>query len=78
MSFNAFKYVEDLRNSRALNKQTEVQICILHEVIESHPGAQKDIKESEQRLIIKLVSLLVVALTMIVALFKLNLMVQTA
>lgn len=35
MSFNAFKHLEDLRNSGLPHKQAEAQFCIPHEVIES-------------------------------------------
>ena len=79
-----YKYVEDLRNSGVPDKQAEAQIRILHEVIESNLAAKKDIKELEQKmnmcfkeleqkLIIKLGSLLIIALTALLTLSNLNL-----
>ena len=50
MSFNAFKYVEDLRNSGVPDKRAEAQICILHDVVESNPATKKDIRSLSKNL----------------------------
>ena len=50
MSFNAFKYVQELRSVGVPDKQAEAQIKILNEVIESELATKRDLKELEAAL----------------------------
>ena len=66
--FNAIKYIGELREAGVPEKQAEAHLRILHEVIESNLATKRDIKELEQRIIIKLGALIVVTIGIIVAL----------
>ena len=47
--FNAFRYIEELRESGVPEKQAEAHIRILHDIVESNLAAKRDIKELEKR-----------------------------
>ncbi len=73
--FDAIKYIGELREAGVPEKQAEVHLRILHEVIESNLATKRDIqelkrdiKELEQRIIIKLGALIVVTIGILVAL----------
>ena len=44
-SFNAIKYIGELREAGVPEKQAEVHLRILHEVIESNLATKRDIEE---------------------------------
>ena len=70
--FNAFKYVGELREAGVPEKQAETHLHILHEIVESNLATKRDLKELEQRIIIKLGALMVATIGIIVALSNLN------
>ncbi len=81
--FNAIKYIGELREAGVPEKQAEVHLRILHDVIESNLATKRDIeelrselkrdiKELEQKMIIKLGALIVVTIVIIVALSNLK------
>ena len=70
--FNAFKYVGELREAGVPEKQAETHLRILHEIVESNLATKRDLKELEQRIIIKLGALMVATIGIIVALSNLN------
>ena len=95
--FNAIKYIGELREAGVPEKQAEVHLRILHEVIESNLATKRDIeevkrdiqevkrdiqelktelkrdiRELEQRMIIKLGGLIVITLGILVALSNIN------
>ncbi len=49
--FNAFKYVEDLRESGVPDKQAEAHLRVLHDIVESNLATKLDIKELEQKIV---------------------------
>ncbi len=80
MGFDALKYVETLRKAGIPDRQAEAQVRVLNEIIDSNLATKRDIKEleqkivmMEQRIVIKLGSLLTAGLVALVALSKLNL-----
>ena len=73
MQFDALKYVDTLRKAGIPDRQAEAQVRVLNEIIDSNLATKRDIKELEQRIVIKLGSLLTVGLVSLVALSKLNL-----
>ncbi len=73
MNFDALKYVETLRKAGIPDKQATAQVRVLNEVIDSNLATKRDLKELEQRIVIKLGSLLTAGLVALVALSKLNL-----
>ncbi len=80
MNFDALKYVETLRKAGIPDKQATAQVRVLNEVIDSNLATKRDLKEleqrivlMEQRIVIKLGSLLTAGLVALVALSKLNL-----
>ena len=52
MAINAFKYVEKLKEAGVPQKQAEVQIKVLSEMVESELATKKDISELEKRILI--------------------------
>ena len=77
--FNALKYVEELKGAGVPERQAEAHLRILHEIIESNLATKRDIeelkrdmKEFEQRMFIKLGSLMVIGIGVIAALITLN------
>lgn len=81
--FNAIKYIGELREAGVPEKQAEVHLRILHEVIESNLATKRDIeelktelkrdiKELEQKMTIKLGGLIVVTIGVLVALSNIN------
>ena len=49
-SFNAIKYIGELREAGVPEKQAEVHLRILHEVIESNLATKRDIEELRSEL----------------------------
>ena len=43
--FNAFKYVEDLREAGVPDKQAEAHLRVLHDIVESNLATKRDIEE---------------------------------
>lgn len=70
--FNAFKYVGELREAGVPEKQAETHLRILHEIVESNLATKRDLKELEQRIIIKLGALMVATIGITAALSNLN------
>ena len=81
--FDAIKYIGELKEAGVPEKQAEVHLRILHEVIESNLATKRDIeelktelkrdiKELEQRMTIKLGGLIVVTIGILVALSNIN------
>ncbi len=77
MVFNAFKYVEVLKDAGVPDKQAQAQVRILNEILESNLATKQDVeiikrdlKELEQRMIIKLGVLLTIAVTAIAIFLK--------
>ncbi len=50
MSFDALKYVENLRKAGVPDRQAEAQVRILNETIDSNLATKRDMKEMEQKL----------------------------
>ncbi len=48
--FNAFKYVENLREAGVPDKQAEAHLRVLHDIVESNLATKRDIKELEQKM----------------------------
>lgn len=70
--FNAIKYIGELREAGVPEKQAEVHLRILHEIIESNLATKRDLRELEQRMILKLGTLIVATLGILVALSNIN------
>ena len=81
--FNAIKYIGELRAAGVPEKQAEVHLRILHEVVESNLATKRDIeelkiefkrdiRELEQRMTIKLGGLIVVTVGVLMALSNIN------
>ncbi len=70
--FNAIKYVGELREAGVPEKQAEAHLNILHEIVESNLATKRDLKELEQRMLIKLGGLMIASIGIIVALSNLK------
>lgn len=66
--FNAFRYVEELRESGVPEKQAEAHLRILHDIVESNLATKRDIRELEQRMVIKLGGLMVIGIGVVAVL----------
>ena len=52
--FNAIQYVEKLQSAGVPEKQAKAHLNILHEIVESNLATKRDLKDLEQRMLIKL------------------------
>ena len=48
--FNAFKYVDELRNAGIPDKQAEAQVRVLQDIVDSQLATKRDLKELEASL----------------------------
>ena len=71
MKYNAFKYLDDLKEAGLPTKQAEVMAKGMTESAESELATKRDLKELELRLIIKLGSIMILGITALAAIVKL-------